>query len=108
MSRLRRRRPEAQDRPDDSVVPQLHEEVHDGVGRRRAPLCREAPQGQHLLAVLVEVGAVSSTAWQTKSGNFAGDEADASEDDSSSESEDAPDAPLLSPGNDATWAIVEL
>ena len=30
---------------------------------------------------------------------------DASEDDSSSESEDAPDAPLLSPGNDATWAI---
>ena len=50
----------------------------------------------------------SSAAWQTKSGNSSGDEADDSEDDSPSESEDALDAPRLSPGNDATWAIVEL
>ena len=58
---LRRRRPEAQHLPDDSVVTQLLEEVHDGVGRRRAPLCREAPQHQHPLAMLVEVGAVGAT-----------------------------------------------
>ena len=50
----------------------------------------------------------SSAARRTASGIFSGDEAVDSEDDSPSESEDAPDAPLLSPGNDATWAIVEL
>ena len=66
--RLRRRRPEAQDLPDDSVVTQLHEEIHDGVGRRRAPFFRrEAPQRQHLLAMLVEVGAVTL---QVRTGPF--------------------------------------
>ena len=67
--RLRRRRPEAQDRPDDSVVAQLLEEIQDGVGRLRAPLYREAPQRQHLLAVLVEVGAVGAPG---SAGSFSG------------------------------------
>ena len=50
----------------------------------------------------------STAARQTASGNFSADEADASEDDSSSESEDALDEPSLSPGNDEPqlqWAI---
>ena len=49
----------AQHVPEDAVVPQLAEELHDGVGRRRAAAIGEAPQNQHLLALIVEVRAIA-------------------------------------------------
>ena len=46
--------------PDDAVVAKSYEEIHDGLGRRRATAIGEAPQTQHLFALLVEVRAIAT------------------------------------------------
>ena len=46
--------------PDDAVVTELHEEIQDGVGRRRAAEIREFPQREHSFALLVEVRAIAT------------------------------------------------
>ena len=45
--------------PDDAVVGDLHEEIQDGVARRRAALIREFPQREHSFALLVEIRPIS-------------------------------------------------